>query len=1112
MVSALRRTPFDGEPPLTAEQLAAVVREGHTILEAGAGSGKTTTLVDKIIYSLGADRAPGHSPTRRCELSEIAAITFTNAAAADFKRKLRERMRLIADFHMRAGAAAEERRWRNRIYEVDRARVGTIHSFCGQLLREFSLRVGLDPAFQIADEGEGKRLAGEAAASALNAALREERESAFELAERLGLRESERLIAQIVSSGSMATDALGAWAIDGSPRLVELQHGIESQRAGWGCQDEIGTWKADVDPDAARMACTLLSLATDARAALDAQLVQDGVLDFDALILRTRSLLSGRPDVLRAIQKRLKWLFIDEFQDTDADQLEIAYRICGIDTGGSTGASQDLPWLCIVGDPKQSIYRFRRADVSLWKTVSGMMAARGAEPIILNTNFRSRSPILGFVNATFDGLIGEGREGVIAAGHEVPYVKLLAHRRAAVAEEHFELLAIPGGGKADEQRAVEAEMVGARIREMVDSAAGGLETDGTGATRRIRYSDIAILFRARTALPAYEMVFRKLGIPYYIAGGAGLFGRREIRDVRLLLTALTDEHDDLAWIGVLRSPFVGLTDQALYRFRTGHPAEPFSAMLELAGAEQDPHALLASSWIDAARQLRDRMPVASLIDHLLGASGYAAQLLAEPGGEQSLANLRKLVRIAEGRPDSSVAEFLSFMDEREEGDARDGDAALYTAGEDVVTLSTVHAAKGLEWRVVFLADLERDIVSTTKMSSIYADPIAGIALKCSGTGENEESLIAGAFECLRQRDIALSEAEEKRLWYVATTRAKDRLILCAGAQKCEDARAQLATEAGATKVLHWLLRSLVPEDDYHTYSYAGERWSVGETIVTPETLPSASPRSLPTIEQVSAARLPADVEAALTARLAPVSAGMSLPARSATQLQLLNQDAVAYRERYLLGLAERRAYSATSEHAAGSSSMGVPATVLGVVLHGALERDREDDDLDEYLERELCAQIGDDAASPRVTTAVLMLRQMIDATRAHPSVARMCDAALSERELAFTWFARSADRVTMMRGAMDLVAQIDGHLEVLDYKSHGRAEGREREIGDAYLVQRDVYSTVISALTGEAPTRFSFFFPTSGGEAAYTPDPAEMERSFARLHALLDAAHALHAT
>lgn len=1112
MVSALPRTPFDGEPPLTTEQLAAVVREGHTILEAGAGSGKTTTLVDKIMYSLGADRAPGHSPTRHCELSDIAAITFTNAAAADFKRKLRERIRLIADFHMRAGAAEEERRWRNRIYEVDRARVGTIHSFCGQLLREFSLRVGLDPAFQIADEGEGKRLAVEAAASALNAALREERESVLELAEVLGLRESERLIAQMVSSGSIATDALDAWAIDGVPKLVELQTRIESQRAGWGCLDEVGVWKAAVDPIASRMACTLLSLATDARAALDAQLVQDGVLDFDALISRTKSLLSSRPDVLRAVQKRLKWLFIDEFQDTDAEQLEIAYRICGIEPGGNSGAPQDLPWLCIVGDPKQSIYRFRRADVSLWKAVSGMMAAHGVEPIILNTNFRSRSSILGFVNATFDGLIGEGREGVMSAGHEVPYVKLVAHRRAAVAEDHLELLAIPAGGKADEQRAVEAEIVGTRIREMVVGGAGGLEMDGTGATRRIRYSDIAILFRARTALPTYEMIFRKLGIPYYIAGGSGLFGRREIRDVHLLLTALTDERDDLAWIGVLRSPFVGLTDQALYRFRTEHPAKPFSAMLELARAAQEPDMLLASTWIGAARQLRDRMPVASLIDHVLGASGYAAQLLADPGGEQSMANLRKLVRIAEGRPEFSVAEFLSFMDEREESDARDGDAALYTAGEDVVTLSTVHGAKGLEWRVVFLADLERDIVSTKMMSTLYADMIAGIALKHSVTDADEKSLHAGAFECLRQRDISLSEAEEKRLWYVATTRAKDRLILCAGAQQCEAAQARRGTGAGATKVLHWLLRALIPEDDYHTYSYAGERWSVGETIVTPETLPSASPRALPTMEQVSAARLPADVEAALSARIAPVSASMPLPARSATQLQLLNQDAVAYRERYLLGLAERGPYSTTSEQAAGRSSMGVPATVLGVVLHGALECDREADDLDEYLERELCAQLGDDAASPRVRSAVLNLRQMVDATRAHPSVARMCDAALSERELAFTWFARSADRVTLMRGAMDLVAQLDGHLEVLDYKSHGSAKGREREIGDAYLVQRDVYSSVIAALTGEAPARFSFFFPNSGGEAAYTPDLAEMEQARARLHALLDVAHSLHPT
>lgn len=1108
MVNQAHATPFDAEPAPTTDQLSAIVREGHLLLEAGAGSGKTTTLVDKIVYSLGADRAPGHSPTRPCELSEIAAITFTNAAAADFKRKLRDRMRLIADFHMRAGDAESELKWRNRVYEVDRARVGTIHSFCGQLLREFALRVGLDPAFKIADEGEGRQFAAEAARTALHSALQEERESAFELAEVVGLAAAEELIQQIVSRGTIASEAVSAWSVAGAPRLEDLQRCIEEQREGWGCDVDVGTWRPEVDPAAARLACTLLTLATEARTALDARLAQEGALDFDALIARTRSLLFGRPDVLKVVQRRLKWLFIDEFQDTDRDQLEIAYRICSIEPGDIGAEPVDAPWLCIVGDPKQSIYRFRRADVSLWKEVSTELASRGIQPITLNTNFRSRAPILGYVNATFDGLIGLGRAGVMAVGQEVAYEKLVAHRPPATMEEHLELLAVQSEGTADERRSVEAAIVGTRIREMVEKGTDHLEVERTGEKRNIRYRDIAILFRTRTALPAYETVFRKLGIPYYVAGGSGLYGRREIRDVRLLLTALIDPHDDVAWIGLLRSPFVGVTDQSLYRFRTDHRGEPFSTMLGLTADVHEPQARHASGWLGAAHLLRDRVPVAALIDHVLIDSGYSMQLLAEPGGEQALSNLRKLVRIAEGRPNASVEEFLSFMEEREDGAARDGDAALYTAGEDVVTLSTVHGSKGLEWRIVFLASLDRDIVSTKKMPSLYADPIAGIALKHSVTGSDETAVAAGAFECLHQRDIALSEAEEKRLWYVATTRAQDRLILCAGAAHVEGVRAHLASEMPAKMVPHWLLRALEPEEDHFTYAYGGERWSVGETIVVPQDEPLEIARTLPALDQTRAASLPPEVAKALSVRIASLSAIAPLPARSATQLMLLHRDPEEYRERYRIGLHDP-ARAVLTGKAEGSVAQWIPAIVIGTVLHGALEQDRDDANLDAYLELELCAQLGDEVVSPRISNALPQLRRMIDATRAHPSVKRMCIADRSERELAFTWFARSDGGVTLIRGAIDLVAQLDGGLEVLDYKSHGMAAGREREIGDSYLVQRDVYTAALAALTGAAPSRFAFFFPSTSGEAVYTSDEKETADSLVRLHALLDTAHQL---
>ena len=1080
---------FAGGPPLTEAQGEAVRRDGHTLIAAGAGSGKTTTLVEKIMWTL----ADGGGTGRPCELSEIAAITFTNAAAADFKRKLRTRFREAADWHAAHAEHAQADKWRERIYEVDRARIGTIHAFCGQILREFSFRLGIDPGFSILDEADAMLLRADCVSVVVQRAFRDD-PRAMALLDHFRIDAVERLVSELVTRGDVGHETLAAWFDAGAPRLDALRDAIDRQRAAFGCEEHEGEWR-DIDPVGAMLSGVLLRIAESARVELDARLDDAKALDYDGLITRTRVALDANPGVLDAVRARLRWLFVDEFQDTDRAQVDIAYLITGFDDW----MRRTPPWLCVVGDPKQSIYRFRRADVSLWRSVERDFVERGIEPIQLDTNFRSRAPIIAYVNATFEGLIGEGREAVREAGHEVPYHPLVAHREAPSDNDLIELVGPANGraGTADERREAEAEAVVARMLEMLGDDL--VWDDEAGAFREVKWSDFALLFRTRTGLPVLEKVLRRHQVPYYVASSTGFFGRREIRDVRLLLTALADPRDDVAWLGLLRSPFVGLTDESIMRYRAASPRAPLSRIVYSDAGMTDHVLRRGRDWLRQARDMRDRVPVAALIEFCVERSAYEAQVLAGDGGRIALANIRKLVRITEGRPDNAVSDVVAFMEQRERETVDDGDAVLFTARDEVVTLSTVHGAKGLEWPIVFLVDLDRDIVKKDGGSRFYAEPSAGVGLRigdAAGTG------VAGAWECLRRRDQLLAEAEEKRLWYVATTRARDRLVLCASTADVDETVSIWWPDAeqDPAKVTHWLLRALDPQDQY--FVYAG-RYTAGETLRSPRALDPPVLPPLPSLDDLAASRGIALARGDV--QLAEIVAPVLLPRRSATELMLLVKNPAEYRNRHVLGLRERRITPA------GGTPV-VSARVMGDVLHAALEERLDGDELDAFIEHELVDRTGESAGSPRLRAARAKLVELVEQSMTNPAVARFFDAPEYEGELSFTWILRSVvGDYTVLRGAMDLVARIDGRLEIMDFKSHAIAIGQEEQTARDYDVQMQVYAAAIAALTGTDPARFSFFFPATGGEAARTLGSKATTAAVARVRELTDQARAAQA-
>jgi ATP-dependent helicase/nuclease subunit A len=1086
---------FAGGPALTEAQGEAVRRDGHTLIAAGAGSGKTTTLVEKIVWALADGAATGGGGA--CELSEIAAITFTNAAAADFKRKLRDRIRQIAGWYAARDDRKQAARWRERIYEVDRARIGTIHSFCGQILREFAFRLGIDPGFTILDEADSLLLRADCASAVVQRAFRDEPRT-MALLDQFRIADIERLVADLAARSDVVRETLGVWFRDGAPRLDELQRAIDRQHGALGCAEDEGVWR-DFDPLGARLAGILLTMARSARAELDARLDGERALDYDALITRTVAALEQNATVLDAVRSRLRWLFVDEFQDTDRAQLEIAYLIGGFDDW----MRRTPPWLCIVGDPKQSIYRFRHADVSLWQSVEQDFVDRDIQPINLDTNFRSRAPIIAYVNATFDGLIGEGPDAVREAGHEVAYHPLVAHREAPSDNDLVELLAPADAsdGNADARREANAEAVVARMLEMLGEDL--VWDDDAQSFRELKWSDFALLFRTRAGLPALEAVLRRHNVPYYVATSTGFFSRREIRDLRLLLTALADPRDDIAWLGVLRSPFVGLTDESIMRYRAAAPRAPLSRIVYSDAGSTDQVLRRAREWLRAARDMRDRVTVAELMDFCVERSAYEAQVLAGVGGTIALGNIRKLIRIAEGRPASIVAEFVTFMEQRERASTDDGDALQFTARDDVVTLSTVHGAKGLEWPIVFLVDIDRDIIRKTGAPSIFLDPMAGVGLRITDpNGSNKNPTVSGAWECLRRRDQLLAESEEKRLWYVAATRARDRLVLCANLGDVEET-VQVwwpDSDQDPTRVTHWLLRAFEPQDGY--FMYAG-RYTAGETLQASRALEPAELPPLPTLDQLAASR--GAVLARGDVQLGEIAAPILLPRRSATELMLLAKNPSEYRNRYVMGMRERRITPV-------SGTPVVSARIMGDVLHAALEERLDGDELDAFLEHELIDRTGESAGSSRLRAAKARLFELVEQSTSNPAVARLLEAPEMEPELSFTWILRSeGGGHAVMRGAMDLVARVSGYLEIMDFKSHEIAAGQEEQTARDYDVQVQVYAAALAMLTGTDPVRFSFFFPSTGGEAARSLGQRAVSSAVIRARQLVDQARAAQA-
>lgn len=499
---------------------------------------------------------------------------------------------------------------------------------------------------------------------------------------------------------------------------------------------------------------------------IDAAKARRGALDFSDLILYTHRLFRDRDDIVDAhLRRRFEFILVDEFQDTDPAQTAIIAAILG-------GLGDEGRGLFVVGDPKQSIYLFRDADVTQFRLMRDVIIERlGGEEVSLDVNFRSTPEVVGLVNHVFSILMAESNRP-----WEFAYESLQANRTDDPGSA--EILLCPKMDSLGAGRRVAAEAVARRIQRMVVSGEKEIYQDGD--RRPAVYGDIAILLERRTNLIYYEWALRRYGIPYQVYAGLGFYQQQEIYDVYNILRILVNEHDDVALYGALRSPYFGVSDARLFavassgphyitllerlrRFAAEEPGSDVAAAVELIG-----------SWQEVARRLK---PV-ELINRIIIESGVYAVYGGLPEGEQIIANIEKAIGIfrdlQEGGGD--LDEIVRELEACIEGEEREGEAQPDLASSNAVAVMTVHASKGLEFPVVVVPDLSEQPLSNT--SSIIIEDGLRLGVKIADPESDHERKNTPILTVLKDELQEKDEAERKRLFYVALTRARDHLILC----------------------------------------------------------------------------------------------------------------------------------------------------------------------------------------------------------------------------------------------------------------------------------------------------------------------------------------------
>lgn len=804
---------------------------GSCIVEASAGTGKTRELVNRIVAAV----------TAGCGIERVVAVTFTHAAAGEMKLRVRQELdrarqnaTLDDDARTRAGEALQH---------LERAFIGTIHSFCAQMLRQRPVEACVDPAFEEIAQPEAYALFShefqrwmERKLADAPAILRRLfarlswrdgdpveaiRSAAWQLAEwrdfpepwrretvawqaqvdQLMMRAGE--VAQMRAKCDKKNDVLyqglqpvtdcyeryvtakqvGAEDYDAwESEIIRLPDDLRWLRTGYGTfskavsrdamltaweqfRDNIRSFREKADADLAAALrdelWPVVELYEEAKQRL-------GKLDFGDLLIRTRKLL-GHDEARHYFQSRYQRIFVDEFQDTDPLQAEILMLLASDDPAERDWERAMPDKLFLVGDPKQSIYRFRRADVELYRTICGRLTEAGVAANSLSDSRRSVAPIQEFVNAAFAEMPG--------------YIPLTRGRDPHPGQPAIISLAMPNpyGMRNLTKGAIDRcapEAVAAFIEWLLARKWRTSDREDASVTREIVASDICILFRRFTnygidLTAEYVRCLEARGIRHVLVGSKSFHSREEVVAIRTALRAIEWPDDELSVFATIRGSLFAVQDGTLLKFRNQYGSlHPFKALPPDLDVEFEP-VKDALQLLAELHRKRNYRPVADTINRLLEHCRAHAGFAFRKGGERVLANVLRLTDLSrqfEGTQATSFRSFVEYLESQETARESSDPTVLEQEGEGV-RLMTVHRAKGLEFPVVILADLTAKL--TSNQADRVTDPAHGV---CAQT-----LLGLRPWELLEPENLAreqrMNREEGERIAYVAATRARDLLVV-----------------------------------------------------------------------------------------------------------------------------------------------------------------------------------------------------------------------------------------------------------------------------------------------------------------------------------------------
>ena len=859
----------------------------------------------------------------------------------------------------------------------------------------------------------------------------------------------------------------------------------------------------------AELACRAIRLTARTADKYAAAKKSQGVLDFDDLLLHTRNLLRDNESVRKRVAAGIRLLMVDEFQDTDPVQAEVVRSLCG------TALTQGK--LFMVGDRKQSIYRFRRADPTVFSTMSNEIPASGRLP--LNVNFRSQPAVLNFVNHLFAPAMEHYEPLVpfqIKQHSPTPGVEFLFAGFDAEGADAESLVATPADSNsqsgdddvranAAELRAREADWIARRIATLLADPTPrirGKEKDSHGnpLLRRTEPGDIVILFRALSSVQEYEAALRRYGLDYYLVGGKACFAQQEIFDLLNLCRYLDDCDDLVGLVGILRSPFFNLSDDAIHALAapsdsiTGSitpetPQQPTATRATLTlhqtlyleppaylPEDQKSRIRFAAEILTNLRNRKDRIPLPDLLTEAVEQTGYDASILAEFLGDRKLANLRKLIEMARQFDQGDFFTLKDFVTRLQTSVIEETDEEFATTlpeSGDVIRLMSIHQSKGLEFPVVIVADIDRK--GPPRGSEAVLHPELGALIKPPEQFGNKVKNLGLEMHKLAEQE---ADAEETiRLFYVACTRAADYLIVSSGIEPDKPAQSPWRE---LVETRFDIRTGLLKTDSLLGSSESGTAApeNIPEILVhhTPCDARRAEPEQK---KRVSLKDLPARVIEATPAEF-PESAAI-FP-RNKSDLSIISVSRLESIDAEMTGGIHppRKRKPEDDDEALIDPDM---ATTLGIIVHKVLERIdfREPGQWRDLLQNAVDQSL-DKVSHEVVQQATTMLtrffnsplaEELAQAKTIHREIDFLLpwpDSQISEKSSATT----EARPAPLISGVIDLLIESEAGWHVLDYKTGDFPQQvSDDQLLLPYELQLGLYAHAVEQWFGSPPVELS---------------------------------------